>query len=359
LTTDVPVTLTAQLGFPGAVDAIGGNPRLVVDGAVSSPEVDGTGDFFGRHSRTAVGVTGDGRLLLVVVDGRQPGYSRGMTLRELAELLRRLGAVQAMNLDGGGSSEMVVNGLTANRPSDGRVRGIANALVVLPGADTAQPPAVVPVAPLGGSLDGPSASDPGQHRRPGRRPAGRRRPAADRAATHRRELPRRAGLSRAGPSRTRRPLADQRAAGLRVQPAGAVRLGHAADADHLGGGPQRHLPVAGQLADLVVRRRHEPLEPVVDLVLGPEVRLQVLHPLEVRHGDAARVGQHVGDHAHAVALEHRVGVGGRRAVGALDDEARPDPVGVALVDDALEGGRDEHVDVELEQLGVGDRVGAG
>jgi hypothetical protein len=127
----------------------------------SSPEVDGTGDFFGRHSRTAVGVTGDGRLLLVVVDGRQPGYSRGMTLRELAELLRRLGAVQAMNLDGGGSSEMVVNGLTANRPSDGRVRGIANALVVLPGADTAQPPAVVPVAPLGGSLDGPSASDPG------------------------------------------------------------------------------------------------------------------------------------------------------------------------------------------------------
>jgi hypothetical protein len=161
LATGAPVTLTAQLGFPGAVDALGGNPRLVVDGAVAAQEVDGPGEFFGRHSRTAVGVTADGRLLLVVVDGRQPGYSRGMTLRELAELLQRLGAQQAMNLDGGGSSEMVVNGLTASRPSDGRVRGIANALVVLPGADRGQPPVLAPVAPLSDSVNGPSATDPG------------------------------------------------------------------------------------------------------------------------------------------------------------------------------------------------------
>ena len=79
-----------------SVDALGGNPRLVVDGAVSGPEVDGAGDFFGRHGRTAVGVTADGRLLLVVVDGRQPGYSRGMTLRELAELLQRLGQARGV-----------------------------------------------------------------------------------------------------------------------------------------------------------------------------------------------------------------------------------------------------------------------
>jgi hypothetical protein len=164
LTTDAPVTMTTQLGFPGAVDALGGNPRLVVDAAVAGPEVDGTGEFFGRHSRTAVGVTGDGRLLLVVVDGRQPGYSRGMTLRELAELLQRLGAQQAMNLDGGGSSEMVVNGLTASRPSDGRSRGIANALVVLPGADRGQPTATAAPAasaPLAGSLRGPASTDGG------------------------------------------------------------------------------------------------------------------------------------------------------------------------------------------------------
>ncbi len=161
LTTDAPVTMTTQLGFPGAVDVLGGNPRLVVDGAVSAAEVDGTGEFFGRHSRTAVGATADGRLLLVVVDGRQPGYSRGMTLRELAELLQRLGAVQALNLDGGGSSEMVVNGVTASRPSDGRGRGIANALVVLPGADLGQPPAGAAPTPVVSRLRGPGTTDGG------------------------------------------------------------------------------------------------------------------------------------------------------------------------------------------------------
>jgi hypothetical protein len=163
LTTDAPVSMTTQLGFPGVVDAIGGNPRLVVDGTVADREVDGPGEFFGRHSRTAAGVTADGRLLLVVVDGRQPGYSRGMTLRELAELLQRLGAHTAMNLDGGGSSEMVVNGLPASRPSDGRGRGIANALVVLPGADRGQPAASTApaLAPLSASLRGPSSTDGG------------------------------------------------------------------------------------------------------------------------------------------------------------------------------------------------------
>ena len=161
LTTDAPVSMTTQLGFPGVVDALGGNPRLVVDGAVADAEVDGPGEFFGRHSRTAVGVTADGRLLLVVVDGRRPGYSRGMTLRELAELMQRLGAHTAMNLDGGGSSEMVVNGLTASRPSDGRGRGIANALVVLPGPDRGQPQAAVAPAPLPSALRGPSSTDGG------------------------------------------------------------------------------------------------------------------------------------------------------------------------------------------------------
>lgn len=150
--------LTTQLGFPGAVDALGGNPMLVSGGRIVDGDVDGSGGFFARHPRTAVGVTGSGQLLLVVVDGRQGSYSAGMTLRELARLMARLGAREAVNLDGGGSSEMVVNGLVVNRPSDGRERPVSSALVVLPGPDVGQ-----------GDLAGHSAA-PGRANQPA--PAG-------------------------------------------------------------------------------------------------------------------------------------------------------------------------------------------
>lgn len=138
LARDQLVELTTRLGSPGAIDALGGNPMLVSGGRIADGDVDGGGAFFGRHPRTAVGTTADGTLLMVVVDGRQSGYSVGMTLRELAQLMSDLGAVEAVNLDGGGSSEMVVNGLVANRPSDGGERLVSSALVVLPGADTGQ-----------------------------------------------------------------------------------------------------------------------------------------------------------------------------------------------------------------------------
>jgi hypothetical protein len=130
-----PVQLSAQLGFPGAVDVLGGNPLLVSGGRVVDADVGGAGAFFRRNPRTVVGVTRTGRLLLVVVDGRQPGYSAGATLRETAELMRALGAVEAINLDGGGSSEMVLNGLVVNRPSDRRERAVSSALAVLPSAE--------------------------------------------------------------------------------------------------------------------------------------------------------------------------------------------------------------------------------
>lgn len=89
---------------------VGAGPVLVRDGRVAvatEAEV-----FFGtsipaRHPRSAVGVTGDGVVWLVVVDGRQPA-SRGVTLEELAEMMHRLGAEDALNLDGGGSSALVV-----------------------------------------------------------------------------------------------------------------------------------------------------------------------------------------------------------------------------------------------------------
>jgi hypothetical protein len=133
-----PGVLTEHLGFPGAVDVLGGNPVLIAGGAIQTADVDGTDAFSQRQPRTAVGVTTDGRMLLVVVDGRQPGYSVGMSLGELAELMNSLGARNAFNLDGGGSSAMFVNGQRVNRPSDGYERGVGSALVVLPGADPGQ-----------------------------------------------------------------------------------------------------------------------------------------------------------------------------------------------------------------------------
>jgi exopolysaccharide biosynthesis protein len=90
-----------------------------------------------RHPRTAAGVSRDGRtLLLLVVDGRQPGWSVGATLPELAQVLLDAGAWSAVALDGGGSSAMwfrepgAAAGRVLNRPSDGRVRPVANHLGV-------------------------------------------------------------------------------------------------------------------------------------------------------------------------------------------------------------------------------------
>ena len=122
-------------GHPGGVRAaLGGGPQLLRDGAV---EVTGSTErfqpdvLFGRAPRTAVGVTAAGELLLVVADGRDPSVSRGLTLEELAELMRDLGAVTAMNLDGGGSSTLVLKGYVMNRPSGGAERPVGNGLFVL------------------------------------------------------------------------------------------------------------------------------------------------------------------------------------------------------------------------------------
>ncbi|HVF18744.1 MAG TPA: phosphodiester glycosidase family protein [Mycobacteriales bacterium] len=129
-------------GWPGVYDAVGGNPTLIENGVIM-PSVDGTGSFFARNPRTAVGFA-PGKVLFAVVDGRQPGHSVGMTLRELANFFLELGARSALNLDGGGSSTMVVNGRIANRPSDGSERGVANALLLLRGADPGEQTAAVP-----------------------------------------------------------------------------------------------------------------------------------------------------------------------------------------------------------------------
>mgnify|MGYP001626218908 CR=1 FL=1 len=113
--------------------AIGGGPRLLRDGQVSIEcEQEGFSLSFRqtKHPRTAVGLKEDA-LLWVVVDGRQPGYSEGMSLDELAEFLLNAGCKDALNLDGGGSSTLLVRGSVVNRPSDGKERPIANALLLL------------------------------------------------------------------------------------------------------------------------------------------------------------------------------------------------------------------------------------
>jgi exopolysaccharide biosynthesis protein len=128
------LTLSWTMGWRGVLDAIGGNPTLVEGGEIVV--TNGPSVFYDRHPRTGVGYTADGRVLLVVVDGRRPGFSVGMRLRRFARLMKNLGARYALNLDGGGSSTMWVRGRgVVNRPSDGRERPVSSALLVLPGAD--------------------------------------------------------------------------------------------------------------------------------------------------------------------------------------------------------------------------------
>lgn len=103
------------------IDAVAGGPVLIMNGRIritADQEV-----FFGTsipdvHPRTAAGRTRDGDLLVMVVDGRQT-VSRGVDLEELAQLMLDVGAVEALNLDGGGSSTLVVNGVLLNRPTGG------------------------------------------------------------------------------------------------------------------------------------------------------------------------------------------------------------------------------------------------
>ena len=146
-----PVTVAWSFAaWPGILETSGGNPTLVRNGRVLGGNVDGTTPFHRRNPRTAVGATADGRLLIVTVDGRQPGHSVGMSLRELAELFVRLGARSAINLDGGGSTTMVIDGTVVNRVSDPQERRVPTALLVLRGP---APPVAPPVAALAPEAD--------------------------------------------------------------------------------------------------------------------------------------------------------------------------------------------------------------
>ncbi|MET9348023.1 phosphodiester glycosidase family protein [Streptomyces termitum] len=120
----------------GVETAVGGGRRLLDGGRVALGPRDLAATD--RPPRTLAGVTADGSVLLVTVDGRDPGGSEGATLSEAAGLLRSLGAVDAVNLDGGGSTTMVVDGELRNRPREAvgdpvGERRVATVLAVLPG----------------------------------------------------------------------------------------------------------------------------------------------------------------------------------------------------------------------------------
>ena len=128
--------------------AVSGGPRLVRDGAVSVEHLlERFAESFAarRHPRSGLGIR-NGTLVLAAVDGRQPGYSEGMTLHEFARLFVQLNCTDAMNLDGGGSTTMVVRDRVVNSPSGGSERALVNALGVVSVAPVG-PPVLLAVEP--------------------------------------------------------------------------------------------------------------------------------------------------------------------------------------------------------------------
>jgi hypothetical protein len=152
--TTVTLRLILQPDWSTVSDAIGGGPELVRDGApvYRSNEAFTTSQLVPRGPRSAVGQRADGSVLLVTTDGRQPGYSVGMTNFELAQTLVRLGAVRGMALDGGGSATLAFEGTVLNSPSDGKERAISTALMLQYFGVYAPPPAEAVVSPNGDGI---------------------------------------------------------------------------------------------------------------------------------------------------------------------------------------------------------------
>ena len=120
--------------WPSAQDIVGGAGLLVRNGRHLDEwtmEALTKGFPETRHPRTMIGTAKDGAIWLIAVDGRQPQLSIGMTFAELQRLARRLDLVNALNLDGGGSTTMWVQGSVLNSPSDAAgVRKVSDALLV-------------------------------------------------------------------------------------------------------------------------------------------------------------------------------------------------------------------------------------
>jgi hypothetical protein len=149
--TVVTLRLILQPDWSVVSDAIGGGPTLVRDGApvYQANEAFTTSQLAPRGPRTAVGQRADGGVVFLTTDGRQPGFSVGMTNFELAQTLVRFGAVRGMALDGGGSSTLAFDGTVLNSPSDGRERAVSNALLLQYYGVYVPPPLEAVVSPNG------------------------------------------------------------------------------------------------------------------------------------------------------------------------------------------------------------------
>ena len=138
---DETATNAQTLLDAGVWNTLSFGPALVNNGQVLSGidqvEVDtnvGNHSIQGRQPRTAVGWVGANHVKLVVVDGRSEGYSRGVTMTELAQIMADLGCACAYNIDGGGSSAMYFNGSIINQPSNGGERDTSDILYIANGS---------------------------------------------------------------------------------------------------------------------------------------------------------------------------------------------------------------------------------
>jgi Phosphodiester glycosidase len=129
-----PVSQFPSPSYGISEDIVGGVPQLIKNNKIAitwQEEKIGKEFVETRHPRTAVAKLKDGKFLMVTVDGRQAGFSVGMNLNELAEFLLELGATDAMNLDGGGSTTMFLDGKIVNKPSDKEgERSVSDAILV-------------------------------------------------------------------------------------------------------------------------------------------------------------------------------------------------------------------------------------
>jgi exopolysaccharide biosynthesis protein len=141
---DETQTSADQLLADGVWNTYSFGPALLIDGVVPVPDKLSTYEVVtnpvypiqGRNPRTGIGLIDANHFVAIVVDGRHPGYSRGVTLEEFAQMFKDLGCTTAYNLDGGGSATMyfrghVINSPRTNSPPDkGGQRGVSDILFV-------------------------------------------------------------------------------------------------------------------------------------------------------------------------------------------------------------------------------------
>jgi len=131
-----PVEIDQAGAWDKATSIIGGGPQLIKAGRIeitNSAEKILPAFVNDGHPRTAIAKLKSGQILMVTVDGRQPGESIGMSLTMLADLLIEFGASEAINLDGGGSTTMVIRNKVVNKPSDATgERPVSDAILIYP-----------------------------------------------------------------------------------------------------------------------------------------------------------------------------------------------------------------------------------